>query len=326
MKKLLYIVLCLMVSLSLIPLCSSCHYPQKDLASDSLHTKTRDSLRHLYERHYSWGTNLQVEADTIHIACLPVKNCFSTLRKGDHVVVAEFAIHPTDSVDSVWVKLAHNQEIQGWIRESEMKQAFVPTDSISQAIHLFSGTHTMYFLTIIALFVFGWIVRLLMKKQIKIIYFNDIDSVYPLLLCLLIASCATIYETMQVFAPDTWEQFYYNPTLSPLKVPFILSMFLTGLWLFIIVMPAVLDVSFRQLSPGMAIVYLLGVASCCIFCYFFFIFTTHFYIGYLFLATFIGLFIHKLRISLTDARYICGQCGQKLRKKGVCPHCGVMNE
>lgn len=66
------------------------------------------------------------------------------LYRGDRVVVAEFAIHPADSVDSVWVKLAHSQEVQGWLRESEMMHAFVPTDSISQAIYLFSDTHASY--------------------------------------------------------------------------------------------------------------------------------------------------------------------------------------
>lgn len=39
--------------------------------------------------------------------------------------MAEFAIHSADSVDSVWVKLAHSQEIQGWIGEQEMMQAFI---------------------------------------------------------------------------------------------------------------------------------------------------------------------------------------------------------
>lgn len=51
-------------------------------------------------------------------------------------MVAEFAVHPADSVDSIWVKLAHTQDEQGWIREKELKKSFAPTDSISQAIHL----------------------------------------------------------------------------------------------------------------------------------------------------------------------------------------------
>ena len=38
-----------------------------------------------------------------------LKDTFIQLNKGDRVVVAEFAVHPADSVDSVWVKLAHTQ-------------------------------------------------------------------------------------------------------------------------------------------------------------------------------------------------------------------------
>ena len=121
------------------------------------------------------------------------------------------------------------------------------------------------------------------------------------------------------------EHFYFNPTLSPFKVPFILSVFLTGIWLFIIVTLAVLDDLFRQLTPAAAVFYLLGLMSCCIFCYFFFILTTHIYIGYFFLACFIWLFVKKVRRG-SGYKYRCGNCGQKLREKGQCPHCGAVNE
>ena len=264
--------------------------------------------------------------DSVVLACLPVKDCYNTLYRGDRVVVAEFAIHPADSVDSVWVKLAHSQEIQGWIGEREMMQAFVPTDSISQFIYLFSDTHASYFVIIFALFVGAWMLRLFRRKQLKMVYFNDIDSVYPLLLCLLMAFSATVYESMQVFVPETWEHFYFNPTLSPFKVPFILSVFLLSIWLFIIVLLAVLDDLFRQLSPAAAMFYLLGLASCCIFCYFFFILTTQIYIGYVFLVAFIWIFLKKVYTTLVVYRYRCGNCGQKLREKGRCLSCGAINE
>lgn len=305
---------------------SSCHYPRPDLEDGKLGAKTRDSLAYLYERHYTWNTNLEVQEDSVTIACLPVKDCYNTLYKGDRVVVAEFAIHPTDSVDSVWVKLAHSQEVQGWLREKDMIRAFVPTDSISQAIYLFSDTHASYFIVIFALFVAAWLFRAFRRKQLQMVYFNDIDSVYPLLLCLLLAFSATVYESMQVFVPETWQHFYFNPTLSPFKVPFVLSVFLMSLWLFVIVLLAVLDDLFRQLSPEAAVFYLLGLASCCIFCYFFFILTTHIYIGYLFIAVFVWVFFRKLRSSLAASRYRCGNCGQKIGAKGVCSHCGAINE
>lgn len=313
-------------SLFLLLLLSSCHYSRPDLADEDLSRETRDSLTYLYERHYTWNTNLEVYADSVSLVCLPLKDCYNLLHKGDRVVVAEFAIHPADSVDSVWVKLAHSQEVQGWLRESEMMRACVPTDSISQAVYLFSDTHTSCFIAVFTLFVAFCLFRVFRRKQLRLVYFNDIDSVYPLLLCLLMACSATLYESMQIFVPETWQHFYFNPTLSPFRVPFILSLFLLTLWLFVIVLLAVLDELFRQLSPEAAVFYLLGLASACIFCYFFFILTTPVYVGYLFLAAFAYRFFKKLQASLQASRYRCGRCGQMLKEKGVCPYCGAVNE
>lgn len=304
---------------------SACHYKEPDLLSEDLPEKTRDSLSYLYARHYTWNTNLEVYDDSVSLECLPIKDTFVRLHKGDRVVVAEFAVHPADSVDSVWVKLAHTQDEQGWIREKELKESFVPTDSISQAIHFFSDTHASYFVAIFALFVGVYLLRAFRRKQLQLVYFNDIDSIYPLFLCLLMAFCATVYESMQVFAPEMWEHFYFNPTLSPFQTPFLLSVFLSGLWLFLVVALAVLEDLFRQLTPAAAVCYLLGLMSCCIFCYFFFILTTHIYIGYAFLALFIVVFVGKVRRN-SGYQYRCGQCGVMLKEKGVCPHCGALNE
>lgn len=310
----------------LVGLCAlaGCHYKAPDPDAENLSDKTRDSLRHLYERHYTWNTNFEVVEDSVALECLPIKDTFVHLHKGDRVVVAEFAVHPADTVDSIWVKLAHTQETQGWIRERELVRSFVPTDSISQSIYFFSHTYASYFIGIFALFVGFYLYRAFRRNQLPIVYFNDIDSIYPLSLCLLMAFSAMIYETMQVFVPETWEHFYFNPTLSPFKVPFILSVFLGSIWLFVIVMLTVLDDIFRQLPPAAAILYLLGLMSSCIFCYFFFILTTPIYIGYLFFLLFFLLFVRRLRESLSR-KYRCGYCGAKLRRKGICPHCGAMN-
>ena len=267
-----------------------------------------------------------MQEDSVTIACLPVKDCYNTLYKGDRVVVAEFAIHRR----TVWTAYGSSSPILRKCRAGFGKRAHDPgvvlRHSISQAIYLFSDTHASYFIVIFALFVAAWLFRAFRRKQLQMVYFNDIDSVYPLLLCLLLAFSATVYESMQVFVPETWQHFYFNPTLSPFKVPFVLSVFLMSLWLFVIVLLAVLDDLFRQLSPEAAVFYLLGLASCCIFCYFFFILTTHIYIGYLFIAVFVWVFFRKLRSSLAASRYRCGNCGQKIGAKGVCPHCGAINE
>ena len=44
------------------------------------------------------------------------------------------------------------------------------------------------------------------------------------------------------------------------------------------------------------------------------------------LTVFVWVFFRKLRSSLAASRYRCGNCGQKIGAKGVCPHCGAINE
>lgn len=310
----------------LVALLSSCRYPAPSLDAEGLTAEARDSLRYLHERHYTWDTNLEVAADSVTLACLPVKDSYYRLRRGDRLVVAEFAVHPADSVDSVWVKLAHSQEVQGWMRECDLKRDLVPSDSISQAIHLFSNVHVGCSLAVFALCVLLWLVRAAFRKQFRLVYFRDIDSAYPLLLCLLMASSATLYETMQLFHPDMWEHFYYNPTLSPFEAPCLLSLFLLSLWAFVIVLLAAVDDCFHQLSPVAAVSYLLGLASACIFCYFFFVMTTALYVGYLFLLLLTWLFLRRAVRSFAKPLYRCGRCGHRLREKGTCPRCGAVNE
>ena len=93
--------------------------------------RARDSVAYLFDHHYTWNTNLVLQVDSVHLMALPLKESFSTLYEGDRVVVADLDVHPNDTVDSVWVKLAHSQEVQGWLRESEMKGAFVPAENLT---------------------------------------------------------------------------------------------------------------------------------------------------------------------------------------------------
>lgn len=304
----------------------SCHYTPPVPADEWPDETSRDSLVCLYEYHYTWNTNLVLHADSVQLVALPLKESFNTLYQGDRVVVAEFAVHPQDPVDSIWVKLAHSQEVQGWLRECDLKEAFMPADSISQAIYLFSHTYVPYFVAVCALFVVFWLARMLRRQPARRRGLAAVDSLYPLLLCLLMACCATLYESMQVFVPDTWEHFYYNPTLSPLHVPGVLSLFLLSFWLFIIVLVATVDVLFRRLPFVQALYALLGLSAACICCYFFFILTTGLYVGYAFLLAFIIWFVRSLFRSLHTSRYRCGNCGEVLARKGICPHCGAVNE
>jgi len=303
----------------------SCKYNEPNLDKEEIPQKTKDSLSYLYKYHYTLNKNFEVWSDTVKLAQLPFKDKFVTINKGDRVVVAEFMVQPSDSVDSVWVKVARDEKTQGWIHKSTVVNNFVPVDLESQAIFLFSHTHASYSLIVVTLVMAIYLFRVYRKKKLMLVYFNDINSLYPLMLCFLLAFAATLYESVQMFAPETWQHYYFNPTLSPFKVPLVLGVFVLSLWAFIVVFLASLEDLFHELSASSAFLYLLGLAACCIFCYFFFIIATSFYVGYVFLLFFFYILVKKVNGRMTY-KYRCGKCGALMKEKGECPSCGAVNE
>lgn len=271
------------------------------------------------------NANLELYADSVDLELLPVKNTYVTLRRGTQVAVAEWEIHPEDSIDTVWVKVVHNAELQGWISQKHLHEAFVPTDSISQFIHFFSGIHPFYLLAPALLYVVFVLLRVRAKKTVHIPLFRDIESLYPMSLCLLVSAAAVIYATVQSFMPDVWLVYYYSPTLSPSDVPGVLSFFLVVLWLALIVGLAAVDEAFKKLPPFEAVLYLWGLGAFSIFCYFFFVSLTEYYVGYFALIALVVLYAKRVS-HLHGLVYHCGNCGQVMREKGICPRCGARND
>ena len=305
--------------LFLLALLAACHYrpmyiPESGEEGDSARINTRA---------YALNSNFQVEADTLWLHVLPFMDTVA-LVQGDEVVVAEFDVHPQDSVDSVWVKVARDQETIGWIQERRLLENIVPVDPISRFIHLFSNAHTLPFFLVLAVFFLWFVYRAVRRKQIKLIWLNDIDSVFPLLLSLLMAIAATTYNSIQHFVPETWERYYYEPTLNPFDVPFILGFFIVCVWLIVLVGVAVLDDLFHQTKAEVAFFYLVGLVSCCIFIYVFFTYL-NIYIAYVCLAAY-GAGCIRWFCKSDRYPYVCGACGAKMRAKGICLHCGALNE
>ncbi len=273
---------------------------------------------------YALHTNLEVRTDSVWLECLPVKGLFVSLQQGDRVVVAELATYPGDSADVAWVKLAHSQDIQGWIPEEQLLEYFAPVDSVSHLIDVFRYTSLSYLLFVLALFLFLFLAMAYRRRPFPVVFFRDIGSSYPALLCLLSAGLATLYETMQLFFPEVWEHFYVHPTLAPWGVPWILSVFLGCLWMFLLVGIASLDDVFRRLPARSAWRYLFALMAACVGGYGFFIQTVHFYIGYLLFLLFAAYTIRHL--CRNTALYRCGHCGATISDKGICPSCKAVNE
>ena len=107
-------------------------------------------------------------------------------------------------------------------------------------------------------------------------------------------------------------------------LPFVLGLFVLSVFFILLLGVALLDDLFHQTSFEVAFFYLLGLASYCIFLYIFF---TYLWV-YLAYVGFIGYTlwcIRQLRKS-HGYPYACGSCGAKMRSKGICPHCGALNE
>ena len=222
-----------------------------------------------------------------------------TLRKNERIVVADIMTVPSDTIDSVWVKVARDQLTFGWIHEKELLAKVSPDDPISQFIDLFSNVHLLVFLAFCVVVVAAYGVRRLMRRGAKIVHFNDIPSFYPTTLCLLVASSAVLYSSIQLFGPESWRHLYYHPSLNPFGMPLHLGLFVSSVWAIIIVGIATVDDVTKHLPLGSAILYLSGLTAVCAVDYVIFSITTLYYIGYPLLVAY---FIFALRrLSLQDS-------------------------
>lgn len=251
-----------------------------------------DSTCFYETHHYGQNFNFVVKADSLMLVRQQPVEILSrmhtdtiTVYRGDHVAVAEIRVLPTDSIDSVWVQIARDQETFGWLHESSLLPSVVPDDPISQFISTFSDVYLLIFLIVISVISVAYLMRTIFKRNARIVHFNDIPTFYPTALALTVAAAAVLYSSIRMFAQDTWQHFYFNPTLNPFIVPPALGIFLVSVWAMLIIGLATVDVVRGILPTGEAFLYLCGLAGVCALNYIIFSITTLYYVGYpLFIA------------------------------------------
>jgi hypothetical protein len=204
---------------------------------------------------------------------------FSIFRK-QQLAVSDIHILPQDSIDSVWVQVVSEQGRMGWIHEKEMLTSVVPTDPISQFVMFFSRTHTMLAVILVVIMSAIYIMRLSNMRNAPLVHLRDIDSFYPSLLCIIVACSATFYASLQMFGPDTWQHFYFHPSINPFIMPPILAVFISSVWAMLIVGIATVDDVRHKLPLEDAILYLFGLVGVCSILYIIFSISTLYYVGY----------------------------------------------
>ena len=318
----------------LVLLCSSCYHQNTKNINENLLDSVgqNDSSHFKATHHYSSNYNFVVKADSLVLSKLQPEETLSHLQedslvvyKNDHLVVADIRIMSADSIDSVWVQVARDQQTFGWIHENKLLPNVVPDDPISLFISTFSDIHLLVFLVIIVLISVYYIMRKLLSASLPIVHLRDINSIYPTLLVLLVATSATFYASIQLFAPQVWHHFYFHPTLNPFSVPLPLNLFLLSVWAILLIGLAAID-DVRHLLPlGDAVLYLCGLAAVCAVNYIIFSISTLYYIGYPLLIVYVYWAI-KRYVKMPRIKFVCGNCGMPLEKSRRCKHCGALNE
>ncbi len=284
-------------------------------------------------REYDVGDNFIITSDTLlvqedmplHLLIVPEGGEADTLLAGDEVVVAQFEVISEDSLDSVWVKVARDQDTQGWVHESTLLDSVVPDDPISQSIYTFSHSHLVPTVALFVVALIAWLSRRMMRKRFHVVHADDIASPFPMLLCLTLSTAAVLYSSIQNFCPSMWVHFYFHPTLNPFGQPWPLCTLLMMCWLMLILLGASLIDIRRDLSAIEAILYSLSLFAVLAVLYTLFAVSTLYYVGYpLLLAYLVSAPVHFWRRH--RARYVCGRCGAQLHDLGECPKCGTLNQ
>ena len=292
--------------LGILLMLSSCYHRhnshQQHAAMVEYSDRQLDSISFSTTHHYTNKYNFLVFKDSLELMRQQPEEYISGLKvdtfavKKNHLlVVTDIRMVPQDSIDSVWVQLATENNDFGWIQESKLLPRVVPDDPISEFIMTFSNVHLLIFLVVIVVIAMAYLVRKVFHSNGKIVHFNDIDSPYPVTLVLLVSISAAFYGWIQSFEPEMWRHFYFHPSLNPFAVPHLLGVFLALVWAVLIVALACVDEVYHRLTFGEGLLYLGGLAGVCALDYIIFSVLSLYYIGYVLLIAYIYFAIKAYR-------------------------------
>ena len=292
--------------LGILLMLSSCYHRhnshQQHAAMVEYSDRQLDSISFSTTHHYTNKYNFLVFKDSLELMRQQPEEYISGLKvdtfavKKNHLlVVTDIRMVPQDSIDSVWVQLATENNDFGWVRESKLLRRVVPDDPISEFIMTFSNVHLLIFLVVIVVITMAYLVRKVFHSNGKIVHFNDIDSPYPVTLVLLVSISAAFYGWIQSFEPEMWRHFYFHPSLNPFAVPHLLGVFLALVWAVLIVALACVDEVYHRLPFGEGLLYLGGLAGVCALDYIIFSVLSLYYIGYVLLIAYIYFAIKAYR-------------------------------
>lgn len=285
------------------------------------------------ERPYDVNDNFLLTADHLLLQRMqPLHNQpvdtlmgFTMLQRGDALVVAQVMVIPEDETDSVWVKVAHDQQTMGWIHENELLRSVVPDEPISRCIHFLARHHQLCLCLLSALCVVGCVWRWKKNLPLRLPLITDLPSLYPTVLVMSVSASALLFSALDKSAPHLWAQYYYHPTLNPFEWPLLLGAFLCVLWVSLILFVASWSVAFHLLPAGQSLLFVLVLAAEAMCAFLLFRAISPLWLSVVcFLVA--SAWTVRRYFRRFHAPFACGKCGSPLHQLGRCPHCGALNE
>lgn len=324
---------------------TSCHYPKENDGWNMDGTTYIDSATFIRTHHYWINTNF-VATDSFKLmsrapffpSLTYTADSQYVVNRSDLLVVEDIKADTSlsSSAVKIWLKVAGVKDLEsdtsttrivsGWIQENHFLKDVSPNYPISKMIIGFSNMRFKIISCTVALFLLMLIGLSASRKKISLVHFNDIDSLYPTLFCMAISGEAVIYQSIQVFIPDTWTEYYFHPTLNPFnpRLPLIMSLLISSVWFTIVVGIATLDELRRKIQWPYLFGYVVGLATLSLTLYMVFAVVCPVWVSYpLLLAYWIFAIVRYRRFGAKA--YLCGNCGRPIGHSGVCPYCGAMN-
>lgn len=357
MKKLFHLAVLLIACYTL----TACYYSHPNKLDHWIPTDQSviDSVNFRIAHHY-WKGFIFETTDSLTLNTYPASHLTDALaelrvetandsigiRKKEKLIVRDILYIPADTIDTIWVKVSHDQLTTGWIHEQALLKTVVPDAPISRFIRTFSDRRTLIFVTTLCIVGLLSVIVALLRRQASQRRQSDgkdshisncrrpgsgwcetFHTFYPTLLGLSVSGTTALYCSIQHFVPSTWVEFYFHPTLNPFhpEIPWVMKVFLGAVWLLAIIILAVV-IDFRKRKGVLtALAHLSGLACTCIVLYLVLTFTIPLLIGYVLLAAYWVYTIWKYAHQY-NRKFLCGQCGQPLPDLGNCPYCGAENK
>jgi len=243
-----------------------------------------DSLVFRLTHHYSINFNFVVKADSIML--IPREGdvgdtCY--VKDGELIAVAAISNH----IDTLWVKVAHDQRTMGWIAESELLRHSSPDDPISEILYALSGSRGIWMSILATIGLSAFFVKQRKNNRMRLFSLEQMQSPYPSMFLALIAVMAVLYSSVQNFVPEYWQEYYFHPSLNPLMLPPLMATLVVCVWLLIITFIAVCDEVYHHFDVLDGAIYIFELLGIGMIVYLAVSWTTIIFIGYLLAPVFL---------------------------------------